>query len=87
MNFAPFLQLLCNASLAEDSVPSSHKCAVVFPSTKQQGLDPNTPSNFRPISKLRLEYYHSHLSSCGNALRISCSPTQALTLVESAAII
>ena len=39
-------------SLAEGSLPASHKRAVVFPSLKRQGLDPNAPSSYRPISNL-----------------------------------
>jgi len=48
----PFLTILCNSSLVQGYVPALHKRAVVFPSIKRQGLDPGSPSNYRPISNL-----------------------------------
>lgn len=39
-DFATFLQILCNSSMAQGSSPAPHNHAVVFQSIKLQGLDP-----------------------------------------------
>ncbi len=48
----PFLHLTINTSLHEGCLPASQKFAIVTPIIKKQGLDPDTPSNYRPISNL-----------------------------------
>ena len=47
-----FLVYLFNRSLFDCSVPVSQKRALVFPSLKHPALDPNLPTNYRPISNL-----------------------------------
>src|SRR5688572_16493482 len=41
-----------NRSLQEGHLPSSQKCAIVFPTLKKPNLDPNVCQNYRPISNL-----------------------------------
>jgi len=45
-DFSQFLHLLCNSSLAQGSVPASHKRAVVFPSIKRAGIRSQLPLEF-----------------------------------------
>ncbi len=48
----PSILAIVNSSLATGAVPSCFKHAIVQLLLKKPGLDPNTPNNFRPISKL-----------------------------------
>ena len=48
----PYLVTLFNASFASGSVPDLFKQAIVRPLLKKPNLDPNDPSNYRPISLL-----------------------------------
>ena len=47
-----FLLYMFNRSLQEGHLPSSQKCAIVFPTLKKPNLDPNVCQNYRPISNL-----------------------------------
>ena len=49
---SPLLTDIINSSLTSGSVPQSLKLASVTPILKKPGLDPDTMSNFRPISNL-----------------------------------
>ena len=48
----PFLTAMCNASLAEGSLPQSQKHAIVTPLLKKQSLDAGELKNYRPVSNL-----------------------------------
>lgn len=48
----PAMASIINISLALGVVPTSFKTAVVIPTLKKPGLDPDDPSNHRPISNL-----------------------------------
>ena len=48
----PFLVHLFNSSFSSGSVPDAFKEAIVRPLLKKTNLDPNTLSNYRPISLL-----------------------------------
>lgn len=52
LNCVNLLKLLLLSRLATYLPIFKHKRAVVFPSLKRQGLDPSSPSNYRPISNL-----------------------------------
>ena len=47
-----FFLYMFNRSLQEGHLPSSQKCAIVFPTLKKPNLDPNVCQNYRPISNL-----------------------------------
>ena len=48
----PFLTILCNASIREASLPTSQKRSILLPILKRDGLDPDDPSNYRPIANV-----------------------------------
>ena len=48
----PTLTHLINASLAESSMPSSLKDAIVTPLLKKPALEPEELKNYRPVSNL-----------------------------------
>lgn len=48
----PTISLIINSSLANGSVPSWFKHAIVHPIIRKSNLDAAFPNNFRPISKL-----------------------------------
>jgi len=50
--FAPIISGMCNASLEQSKLPVCCKRAIVRPLLKNQSLDPNDPSSYRPISNL-----------------------------------
>jgi hypothetical protein len=50
--FAPVIVYLANLSFSEGKFPSIYKRAQVSPLLKKEGLDPDSPSSYRPISNL-----------------------------------
>jgi hypothetical protein len=50
--FTPIIVRLCNLSFASGRFPAAHRSASVTPLLKKQGLDPDDPANYRPISNL-----------------------------------
>ncbi|XP_075963092.1 uncharacterized protein LOC142966290 [Anarhichas minor] len=49
---SPLITVIINSSLSSGAVPDTLKLAAVTPILKKPGLDPDTMSNFRPISNL-----------------------------------
>src|SRR6478609_4973304 len=49
---SPLITRLANLSFAEGRFPDQFKVAQVTPLIKKEGLDPNDPANYRPISNL-----------------------------------
>lgn len=49
---SPLITAIINTSLSSGSVPQSLKLAAVTPIIKKPGLNPDNPTNFRPISNL-----------------------------------
>jgi hypothetical protein len=49
---SPLIARLANLSFAEGRFPNQFKLAQVTPLIKKEGLDPNDPANYRPISNL-----------------------------------
>ena len=50
--FTPILVRLCNLSFTSGKFPAAYRSASVTPLLKKVGLDPDEPSNYRPISNL-----------------------------------
>jgi hypothetical protein len=50
--FSELITNLANLSFIEGCFPTIFKRAIVIPLTKKPGLDPNSPSSYRPISNL-----------------------------------
>lgn len=48
----PFVTHLVNTSLSTGVFPTAYKTALVTPRLKKSGLDPTSPSSYRPISNL-----------------------------------
>ena len=48
----PLLHLTCNSSLRSGMLPDCEKTAIITPILKKPGLDPDNPSNYRPVSNL-----------------------------------
>jgi hypothetical protein len=48
----PAITTIINESLSTSHVPQDFKTAVVFPTLKKDGLDPNILGNYRPVSNL-----------------------------------
>jgi hypothetical protein len=49
---SPVIAAMCNASLSQQTLPVSHKTAIVRPLLKQPNLDQSSLSSYRPISNL-----------------------------------
>lgn len=49
----PYLTTMVNASLRSGVMPDGMKTALVIPHLKKQGLDPDTLSNYRPVSNIQ----------------------------------
>ena len=49
---SPLITRLANLSFTEGRFPDQFKVAQVTPLIKKEGLDPNDPANYRPISNL-----------------------------------
>jgi len=50
--FAPIIARLCNLSFSSGTFPACYRTASITPLLKKDGLDPDDPSNYRPISNL-----------------------------------
>ena len=50
--FAPIIARLCNLSFSTGTFPACYRTASITPLLKKDGLDPDDPSNYRPISNL-----------------------------------
>ena len=48
----PYITVMCNKSLREGHLPSSHKFAILSPIVKKAGLDADDVRSYRPISNL-----------------------------------
>jgi len=48
----PFIYVMCNTSLREDSFPRTQKTAIIMPALKKQIADPDEPKSYRLISNL-----------------------------------
>ena len=48
----PFITDMCNASLAEGSIPLSQRHAIITPRLKKTNADPSGAKKYRPISNL-----------------------------------
>ena len=48
----PIITAIVNASLRSAKVPCTFKNAVITPLLKKASLDPDVPSNYRPVSNL-----------------------------------
>jgi len=49
---SPVIAAMCNSSFKQNTMPQSHKTAIVHPLIKKASLDPSELSSFRPISNL-----------------------------------
>ena len=74
--FGSIIATLANKSFLDGSFPGTFKSAQVKPLLKKSGLDPDNPSNYRPISNLNtiskilerlfLSRLRTHVSATGN---------------------
>lgn len=46
----PLIHLICNRSLQDGELPNCEKLAIVTPTLKKPGLDPDSTANYRFIS-------------------------------------
>jgi hypothetical protein len=53
-DFPSLMSHICNESFASATFPINLKCGIITPVLKKRGLDQSVPSNYRPISNLKV---------------------------------